>query len=55
MTWMTWREHRAAATVGAVVVAAIAAAMLWLGVSARSKSATTASRPASVTEPSART
>ena len=37
MTWMTWRQHRAAATIGAVILAAIAAALVWLGVTARSK------------------
>ncbi len=37
MTWMTWRQHRAAAAVGAVVLATIAAALVWLGVTARSK------------------
>ena len=37
MTWMTWRQHRAAAAIGAVILAAIAAALIWLGVTARSK------------------
>ena len=37
MTWMTWRQHRAAAAIGAVILAAIAAALVWLGVTARSK------------------
>ena len=37
MTWMTWRQHRAAATVGGVILASIAAALVWLGVTARSK------------------
>jgi len=37
MTWMTWRQYRGAATVGAVMLAAIAAALVWLGVTARSK------------------
>jgi hypothetical protein len=36
MTWMTWRQHRAAAAIGAVILAAIAAALVWLGVTARS-------------------
>jgi hypothetical protein len=36
MTWMTWRQHRSAAAIGAVILAAIAAALIWLGVSARS-------------------
>ncbi len=37
MTWMTWRQHRGAAAVGAAVLAAIAAALVWLGITARSK------------------
>jgi hypothetical protein len=37
MTWMTWRQHRGAASVGAAVLAAIAAALVWLGITARSK------------------
>jgi hypothetical protein len=36
MTWLTWRQHRAAAVVGAVILVAIAAALIWLGVTARS-------------------
>jgi hypothetical protein len=36
MTWMTWRQHRGAAAVGAVVLVGIATALVWLGVTARS-------------------
>ncbi len=36
MMWMTWRQHRSAALVGAVVLAGLAAALTWLGVTARS-------------------
>jgi hypothetical protein len=36
MTWMTWRQHRGAAAVGAAVLTAIAAALVWLGITARS-------------------
>ena len=38
MIWMTWRQHRGAALVGAVVVAVVGAALLALGVTARSNS-----------------
>jgi hypothetical protein len=37
MTWMTWRQHRGAAAVGAAVMAAIAAALVGLGITARSR------------------
>jgi hypothetical protein len=37
MTWMTWRQHRAAAAVGAVVLGGIAASLVWLGITARSQ------------------
>jgi hypothetical protein len=37
VTWMTWRQHRGAAGVGAGVLAAITAALVWLGITARSK------------------
>jgi hypothetical protein len=37
MTWMTWRQHRGAAAVGAALLAAIAAALVGLGITARSK------------------
>jgi hypothetical protein len=36
MTWMTWRQHRAAAAIGVVILATIAVALVWLGVTARS-------------------
>jgi hypothetical protein len=35
MTWMTWRQHRAAAVVGGVITVAISAALVWLGLRAR--------------------
>ncbi len=35
MTWMTWRQHRAAAAVGGAITVAICAALVWLGVRAR--------------------
>jgi hypothetical protein len=36
MTWMTWRQHRGAAAVGAAVLLAVAGALIALGVTARS-------------------
>ena len=36
MTWMTWRQHRSEAAVGAVVLLGIASALVWLGITARS-------------------
>ncbi len=35
MTWMTWRQHRAAATIGAVVLIVMATALVVLGVTTR--------------------
>lgn len=35
MTWMTWRQHRGAAAVGAAVLVSIAAGLVVLGISAR--------------------
>jgi hypothetical protein len=40
MIWTTWRQHRAEATVGAVIVAAIAATMLVVGSVARTRART---------------
>jgi hypothetical protein len=37
MTWMTWRQHRGAAAVAAALLAALAAGLLWLGITARAK------------------
>jgi hypothetical protein len=37
MIWTTWRQHRAEATVGAFIVAAISAAMIVVGSTARSR------------------
>ena len=36
MIWMTWRQHRSAVAVGAVVFAVLAGALVWLGATARS-------------------
>ncbi|MDX6203443.1 MAG: hypothetical protein QOF82_2672 [Frankiales bacterium] len=40
MIWTTWRQHRAEAIVGAVIVAAIGAAMVVVGTIARTRSRT---------------
>ncbi|HEY5012806.1 MAG TPA: hypothetical protein VIK61_08900, partial [Acidimicrobiia bacterium] len=37
MTWLTWRQHRGAAAVGAAILVALATGLLWLGISARAK------------------
>jgi hypothetical protein len=37
MIWTTWRQHRAAAMVGAMILAALAAGLLWLGSAARDR------------------